>query len=72
MLMSFSWHVREEDNVRAELEWWIPVLEFAEIDHQVNVCWKPVARIHPHIFEIKNLVAIRLIGCGIKGAVHEL
>lgn len=58
---------REEQVARKELAWWDDPLLHALESRSLNISWKPIPRIHPHIFDIDNMVAIRLVGCGLTG-----
>jgi hypothetical protein len=40
-------------------------------DFTLSVAWKQFARFHPQIFEVENLIALRIIGCGLTGALQQ-
>lgn len=53
--------------IRKELEFWEPFLKRAVDEGQLVVGWKTIPRMSPQMFDIDNLRALRIIGCGLTG-----
>ena len=58
---------RKEKVIRDELSWWDLFLDQGVREQHITVAWKTFVRFHPQVFEIDNLVALRIIGCGLTG-----
>jgi hypothetical protein len=60
-------HSRKGKVIREELAWWDVFLRQAMTDGQLIVAWKTFPRFSPQVFDVENLIAIRIIGCGLTG-----